>query len=83
MSWWWKHNGKSLPSLRTDEKKFIEAVTGCVPLLLRPLLKMRDRLFSDSREQFLAAEELVNVRTGVLFFHVKKSEGWPEWIERS
>ncbi|KAI5117573.1 hypothetical protein M0805_005636 [Coniferiporia weirii] len=83
MSWWWKHNSKLLPSVRPDDRKFVEEVTGCVPLLLRPLLRLRDRQFSDAKEYFLASEELVHVRTAVLAFFNKKQESWSPNIERS
>ena len=76
MSWWWKHNVKSLPSIRPDERKFVEDLTGCNPLLLRPLLRAKERQFIDCKDQFLASEELVHVRTCVLAFLAKKQETW-------
>ncbi|KAH8115699.1 hypothetical protein DFH11DRAFT_1688376 [Phellopilus nigrolimitatus] len=83
MSWWWKHNSKNLPSVKADERRSIEELTGCVPLLLRPLLRLKERQFSDAKEQFLASKELVSVRTGVISFMSKNQEIWPPWAEKS
>ena len=59
-----------------DERKFVEDLTGCNPLLLRPLLRAKERQFIDCKDQFLASEELVHVRTCVLAFLAKKQEIW-------
>ncbi|THH06055.1 hypothetical protein EW145_g4343 [Phellinidium pouzarii] len=83
MSWWWKHNLKSLPSVRPDERKFVEDLTGSVPLLLRPLLRLKDRQFVDAKEQFMASEELVHVRTCVLGFLAQRQDTWPASVEKA
>lgn len=83
MSWWWKHNIKTIPSVRPDDRKFIEELTGRVPLLLRPLLRAKERQFIDCRDQYLASEELVHVRSSVLSFLSKKQETWTPNTEKS
>ncbi|KAL5512234.1 hypothetical protein ACEPAG_3519 [Sanghuangporus baumii] len=83
MSWWWKHNIKTIPSVRPDDRKFIEELTGRVPLLLRPLLRAKERQFADCKDQYLASEELAHVRSSVLAFLSKKQETWTPNTEKS
>lgn len=82
MSWWWKHNAKLLPTIRPDERKFIEDLTGCNPLLLRPLLRAKERQFIDCKDAFMSSEEIIYARTSVISFLNKKSETWNPTQER-
>jgi hypothetical protein len=60
MQQWWLHyqNQGSLPKLTDDEKKDVEDLTGCIPLLLRAILGYSGKNFKDVESEFLSNKEL-------------------------
>ena len=66
MQIWYMHNKERLPIMDDDEKAFIEDLTGCVPLLLNPLLEFGGKLFHDVEKAFLAHPDLVSVSAEIL-----------------
>ena len=44
MEQWWDHNKNKVPRFKDDEEEVeVEDLTGCIPLLLRPLLSFEQQ----------------------------------------
>lgn len=61
MQQWWKHYQGVLPTLTDGDRKEVEDITGCIPLLLRALLRYPGRDFKSVESNFLSEVELQNV----------------------
>lgn len=61
MKEWWNIYKNALPTLTDDHKKNVEDITGCIPLLLRALLRYPGKDFKSVESDFLSEVELQNV----------------------
>jgi len=64
---WFKHHAASLPKLSDEDRAFVKDITGCIPLLLRPLLKMK--VFD--KTEFLKCKVVAQVEKNVTLFYRK------------
>ena len=67
---WFKHHAASLPELSEEDRAFVKGITGCIPLLLRPLLKME--VFD--KTEFLKCKVVAQVEKNVNVFYRKLFE---------
>lgn len=74
MQQWWRLYQEALPTLADDDRKEVEDITGCIPLLLRALLRYSGKDFKDVKSKFLEEPELKNVTKQVKEFAVEKKE---------
>jgi len=83
MQAWWMIYKDDLPELNEDEKKTIENITGCVPLLLRALLGLKGKDFAAILETLLDYPKLGEVTFQVEKFVKGKEAALTEveWIE--
>lgn len=66
--WWFHHQGK-LPIFKdTSEQDRVEDLTGCIPLLLQPLILWKDQKFCQIEQKFLHHPELVVVKKNIYDF---------------
>jgi hypothetical protein len=61
MKHWWIHYDAVLPILKDDDKAIVEDRTGCIPLLLRPLLGLSRKPFHDVERDYWTHREIVSV----------------------
>jgi len=61
MQIWWMNYKGDLPELNEGEKKYIEDITGRIPLLLRALPRIKCKNFKDIEEKFPNSPELLQV----------------------
>jgi hypothetical protein len=73
MKQWWVHNTKYLPTLDAEEKIRLEDLTGCIPLLLRPLFELKDKKFNEIERNILESKDLVNVSINIHNFSGRSS----------
>ena len=64
---WFTHHNTSLPNLSEENRTFVERITGCVPLLLHSLLRLKGKPFNEAT--FLRFNELDDVRTNINDFY--------------
>ena len=62
---WFTHHASRLPELTEENRAFIEDITGCIPLLLQPLLTMN--VFD--KTEFLNCEVVKQVKNNVERFY--------------
>ena len=74
MTQWWIHHKEQLPILEGNDRAVLEDLTGCIPLLLRPLLEYAKKLFCDIKEDYLKHQDLVAVGANVREFAAEKWE---------
>ena len=80
MAKWWDHNQESLPELDQDTRKWVEDITGCIPLLLRPLFQFKGERFDKGEssvdnpfeEKFLSCDEIETVTDHINAFYEAK-----------
>jgi hypothetical protein len=67
---WFDHYADKIPALTSLERKFVEYVTGRIPLLLRALFYFQDKPFK--RVEFMKCEDIAEVQTNVAQFFSQK-----------
>lgn len=72
MKLWWRNHQNELPIFEDGDKARVEDLTGCIPLLLRPLFEWANRPFRDIEQNFLAHSDLDFVRENVRDFAAGK-----------
>ena len=65
MSAWFDYNATSLPELSPESRKFVEYMTGSIPLLLQSLFQFKGKEFDqtallDVRELLLVQEDITS-----------------------
>jgi hypothetical protein len=76
MQQWWLYYKDRLPIFEDDEERArVEYLTGCNPLLLSPLLRLKDTLedkaeikFADVQDSFLNDPDIVDVGAHIFDF---------------
>jgi len=72
---WWEYYKDRLPNINDSERRDIEYITGCSPLLLRALLGQNGKEFKDIEHDFLNSKDSESVPTQVEgFARSKKTE---------
>ena len=82
MKQWWIHHEKEVPIFGVDEKAKVEDLTGCIPLLLRPLLHFAQKPFHEIEQEFWTHHDLATVGKNVLEFAAEKMVNEPQSYER-
>jgi hypothetical protein len=70
MDKWYTHFSYKLPTLSDQERQFVEYITGRIPLLLRPLFKIKK--FDEAT--FLRSPDLLKVNTDVFNFFMAQEK---------
>ena len=60
MTIWWDRNKAKLPNLDDSGRGWVEEMTGCIPLFLKPLFQFSGQEFDE--EKFLRCAELETVQ---------------------
>jgi len=68
MKQWWIHHKENIPILEGNEKAELEDLTGCIPLLLCPLLEFAKEPFRNIQQSFLMHQDLVIVGKNIRRF---------------
>jgi hypothetical protein len=71
MNLWFDHYADKIPALISLDRKFVECVTGRIPLLLRALFYFQDKPFN--RLEFMKCEDISQVQTDVTEFFFQKT----------
>jgi len=75
MEYWWDHHKDKLPIFEhKSDKDRVEDLTGCIPLLLRPLLEWKGEDFCKIEQQFWLHKDLIVVKENIYDFAVKMKE---------
>ena len=82
MEQWWIHHQGELPIFEyKSDKDRVEDLTGCIPLLLRPLLEWKDQDFCKIEQKFWHHKDLIVVKQNIYeFAESKKSEGAQNYV---
>ena len=89
MKQWWAHHLANLPIFEhTADKRRVEDLTGCVPLLLRPLLKWNAQKFCDIEQDFLCHPDISAVGENVIAFAARlrrdhSAQTYMSWVRSS
>jgi hypothetical protein len=75
MKQWWHHHRDQVPIFEDNDKARVEDLTGCIPLLLCPLLQWGGRPFRNVEEKFWAYRDLIVVGENVQEFFCHETEG--------
>jgi hypothetical protein len=70
MDKWYTHFSYKLPTLSDQERQFVEYITGRIPLLLRPLFKIKK--FDEAT--FLRSPDLLKVNADVINFFMAQEK---------
>ena len=83
MKQWWHHYQDKLPKFENDEERVeVEELTGCIPLLLRPLLQFCQQKYRAVERDFWACPEIEAVRRNIeQFSESKRKIGEQEYNE--
>ena len=66
MEFWWQHNMDDLPlSISAADREKIQYYTGRLPSLLRGLLTLSGRVFSEAELNFWESDKLKSFRTEI------------------
>jgi hypothetical protein len=66
---WWIHHQGELPIFEyKSDKDRVEDLTGCIPLLLRPLLEWKDQDFCEIEQKFWHHKDLIVVKQNIYEF---------------
>ena len=82
MAQWWIHHDKDVPIFRDKEKARVEDLTGCIPLLLRPLLQFSGKQFHEIEQEFWMHHDFATVGKNVLEFAAEKMQDEPQNYEQ-
>ncbi len=67
MEQWWEHHKNKVPKFNNYEEMVeVEDLTGCIPLLLQPLLSFNQQNFV--RDRFRSSSEIVAVGKNIKAF---------------
>jgi hypothetical protein len=83
MEQWWVHHRDRLPIFKfQDDKVRVEDLTGCIPLLLRPLLEWKDQDFCKVEQNFWLHKDLTVVKQHISEFAegMKKTESAQNYV---
>ena len=70
MASWWEQYKEKLSNFSNEQKRHIEDITGCVPLLLRGLLGTENEIPATAISHFIESAEVQNVRSQLNTFHM-------------
>ena len=76
MTKWWDRNKAMLPNLDDSDRGWVEEITGCIPLFLKPLFQFSGQEFDG--EKFLRCAELETVQKNIRTFYQEKKFNAPE-----
>jgi hypothetical protein len=80
MKQWWVHHEGKLPIFEGEfNKDRVEDLTGCIPLLLQPLLEWKGQFFCDIEQQFWHHQELALVKTNIFDFDQRMTRTMHCW----
>src|SRR4051794_35893685 len=81
MKEWWRHHRSKIPNFENDaDWTRIEDLTGCIPLLLRPLLKWHGKNFCEVKKNICMDNDILAVGRNIRnFAYQMKSKGDPEY----
>ena len=84
MKHWWIHHKEKLPIFGSDDsdKARVQDLTGCIPLLLRPLLDFTGKPFHNIEKEFWMHDDLVIVGENIVKFAAEISENEPHLYEQ-
>jgi hypothetical protein len=83
MKQWWIHHEKKVPTFEVSDKAKVEDLTGCIPLLLRPLLHFAKKPFNEIEQRFWTHHDLAAVQKNVQEFATEmESESQNQNYER-
>jgi len=74
MKWWRVHHEAQVPTCDDVDKARVEDLTGCIPLLLRPLLRFGGKSFCEVEQDLWAHADLAVIRDNVSKFAGTMSE---------
>jgi hypothetical protein len=83
MEQWWVHHQGKLPNFKyKSNKDRVEDLTGCIPLLLRPLLEWKDQDFCEIEQNFWLHQDLVVVTQNIYEFadNMKQTKGAQNYV---
>ena len=70
MTIWWDRNKAKLPNLDDSGRGWVEEMTGCIPLFLKPLFQFSGQEFDE--EKFLRCAELETIQKDIWTFYQEK-----------
>ena len=79
MTKWWDRNKAILPNLDDSHRGWVEDITGCIPLFLKPILfHFPGQAFDE--EKFIRCAELEIVQENIWTFYQEKSPTESEYL---
>ena len=76
MKEWWRHHQGKVPNFEDeDDRMMVQDLTGCIPLLLRPLLQWSNQDFRDIEQNFRNHQDISAVQQNIQGFADSKTKG--------
>jgi hypothetical protein len=72
MKQWWIHHKGKVPIFGGNNKARVEDLTGCIPLLLRPLLDFTKKLCHNIEQKYWTHRDLATVGENIREFAADK-----------